>query len=71
MAMIEATGARLLFLPPYSPQLNPLEFIWAKVKSFLRKIPMSTTEELDQTIATALDRMTTLDAKNSFAHCLQ
>ena len=67
--MIESTGARVLFLPPYSPHLNPIEFIWAKVKSFLRKVHMSTSEELF--LFSALDKISTSDANNSFEHCLQ
>ena len=70
IAMIEATGAGVVFLPPYSPELNPIENIWSKVKSFIKKTAISNTEELYQTIAEALDTITPLDAKNSFQHCL-
>jgi len=70
IAMIEATGAGVLFLPPYSPELNPIEPIWSKVKSFIKKTVISTTEELYQAIADALETITPLDAKNGFQHCL-
>ena len=68
--MIEATGVGVLFLPPYSPELNPIEFIWAKVKNFIRKTVISNTDELYQTIAKALEEITPLDAQNCFQHGL-
>ena len=68
--MIEATGAGIIGLKPYSPELNPIEHIWAKVKSFLKKTVISNTEELYQAIADALKNITPLDAKNCFQHCL-
>ncbi len=64
--MIEATGAGIIFLPPYSPEFNPIENIWAKVKNYLRKVTISNTEELYQTIALALQTITSSDARNSF-----
>ncbi len=70
IAMIEATGAGVVFLPPYSPELNPIEQVWSKVKSFLKKTVISSTEELYQTIADALDMITPNEAKNCFQHCL-
>ncbi len=69
IAMIEATGAAL-FLPPYSPELNPIEHIWSKVKSLIKKTVISTTEELYQAIEEALDTITPNEAKNCFQHCL-
>ena len=70
IAMIEATGAGVVFLPPYSPELNPIEHIWAKVKSFIKKTLISNTEELYQAIASALKTISPDDAKNSFQHGL-
>lgn len=70
IAMIEETQASVLFLPPYCPELNPIEPIWAKIKSDLKKILISTTDELYQAIAEALDTITSDDARNSFLHCL-
>jgi len=70
IAMIEATGAGVVFLPPYSPELNPIEHIWAKVKSFIKKTVISNTEELYQAIASALKTISPDDAKNSFQHGL-
>jgi len=68
--MIEATGAGVVFLPPYSPELNPIEFIWAKIKSFLKKTTISDTEQLFQSIADAFSMITPNEAKNCFEHCL-
>lgn len=70
IAMIEETGAGVVFLPPYSPELNPIEPIWAKVKSFLKKTVISNTNELYQAIADALKTITPDQAKNSIQHCL-
>jgi len=44
--MIETTGAGVIFLPPYSPELNPIELIWSQIKSFLKKTIIYNTEEL-------------------------
>jgi transposase len=70
IAMIEATGAGVIFLPPYSPELNPIEHIWSKVKSFIKKTVINSTEELYQTIADALNMITSDHARNCFQHCL-
>jgi len=70
IAMIEATGARIMFLPAYSPELNPIEHIWSKVKNFIKKTVISNTEELYQALADALETITPLDAQNCFQHCL-
>jgi len=70
IAMIEETQAGVLFLPPYHPELNPIENIWSKVKSFIKKTFISNTDELYQAIADALDTITTDDAFNSINHCL-
>ncbi|MEK8021190.1 MAG: IS630 family transposase, partial [Candidatus Parabeggiatoa sp.] len=70
IAMIEETGAGVVFLPPYSPELNPIEHIWAKVKSFLKKTVISNTNELYQAIADALKTITPDQAKKSIQHCL-
>ena len=70
IAMIEATGAGVIFLPPYSPELNPIEHIWSFVTSFIKKTVINVTYELYQTIADALETITSNDAKNCFQHCL-
>lgn len=52
---IEAVGARLLYLPPYSPDLNPIEQVFAKLKAYLRKAAKRTLDELWQEIGRILD----------------
>lgn len=56
--LIEPTGARLFYLPPYSPDLNPIEMAWSKVKQFLRKTQARTKETLYQALAQALNTLT-------------
>ena len=55
---IEAAGAELLYLPPYSPDLNPIEKAWAKLKQLLRDAKARTREALDQAIAELLPHIT-------------
>lgn len=59
---IEAAGASLLYLPPYSPDLNPIEKAWAKLKQMLRSAQARTKEELDQAIAELLPSITAENA---------
>jgi transposase len=59
---IEAVGAGLLYLPPYSPDLNPIEKAWAKLKQLLRSAKARTQEALDQAITELLPRLTAEDA---------
>ena len=66
---IAATGARLLYLPPYSPDLNPIEQCWSKIKTFLRAAKARTREALDAAVARALATITEADARARFAHC--
>ena len=54
---IEGAGARVLYLPPYSPDLNPIEMAWSKVKQFLRKAQARTVEALYEAIAQALQTL--------------
>ena len=71
---IEAAGAQLLYLPPYSPDLNPIEKAWAKLKQLLRAAKARTKEALDQAIAQLLPQLTAEDAKAWFRlpfHALQ
>ena len=63
---IEAAGARLLYLPPYSPDLNPIEKAWAKLKQLLRTAKARTKEALDQAITELLPLLTAEDAKAWF-----
>jgi transposase len=64
---IEAAGARLLYLPPYSPDLNPIEMAFAKLKAALRKAAARSIEALLDAIAVALAAFTTQECLNFFA----
>ena len=66
---IEARGARLEFLPPYSPDLNPIEKCWAKVKEALRAAKARTEEELLTALRDALLSVTRQDVVAWFVHC--
>jgi len=61
-------GATVLFLPPYSPDLNPIELAWSKIKAILRKLKARTHEELEIALCHALDAVTLSDIKNWFVH---
>lgn len=67
--LIEAQGAELLYLPPYSPDLNPIEKAWFKLKQFLRAAKARTVEVLDQAITEALKTITADNAAAWFRHC--
>lgn len=64
--LIEGTGARLVFLPPYSPDLNPIELIFAKVKQLLRSLACRTRDALWKTMQSVLDQVTPADAFKSY-----
>lgn len=67
--LIEAAGATLVFLPPYSPDLNPIEKMWSKVKALLRKAKARTAELLHEAIREALAAVTADDASGWFRSC--
>jgi transposase len=66
---IEACGAQLLYLPPYSPDLNPIEKAWSKFKKSLRDAKARTKEALDQGVTDALKTITSDNAAAWFHHC--
>lgn len=66
---VEARGAYLLLLPPYSPDLNPIEKAWSKVKAWLRTRGVRTPLALEYAIGEALDRVTAEDCRGFFAAC--
>jgi transposase len=68
-ALIEAAGCRLLFLPPYSPDLNPIEPAWAKLKALLRGLGARTLGALEAALTTLVDAITPADAAGFFRHC--
>jgi len=69
VALIEQAGAQVLFLPPYSPDLNPIEKMWSKVKQHLRSAEARNLPDLIQAIATAIESVTPQDARGWFASC--
>jgi transposase len=62
-------GARLIYLPPYSPDLLPIEQCWSKLKAYLRKVQARTREALEIAITQALATITAADAHGWFRHC--
>jgi len=66
---IESVGAQLLYLPPYSPDFNPIEPAWSKVKQLLRGAKARTVEVLETALAQALSAITPQNASAWFAHC--
>jgi len=68
-ALIEAAGAAVLFLPPYSPDLNPIEKMWSKIKALLRRAEARTRDQLFAAIAAALNKVTAQDARGWFTSC--
>jgi len=67
--LVEARGARLLYLPPYSPDFNPIELAFSKLKIWLRTAQARTREALEAVIRDAANWITERDAKNWFDHC--
>ena len=66
---VESRSASVLFLPAYSPDLNPIEKMWGKIKQILRSIKARTQEELFEAIAKALSMVTADDAQGWFKSC--
>ena len=69
LTRIEAAGAEVRFLPPYSPDFNPIEKMWSKVKALLRSAKARDPESLLAAIGQALGRVTAQDAAGWFASC--
>ena len=67
--LIESVGAEVRFLPPYSPDFNPIEKMWSKVKEFLRAAKARTFDALLAAIANALKTITAQDAQGCFESC--
>jgi len=67
--LIASAGATAWYLPPYSPDLNPIENVFSKVKQQLRSLACRTRETLWQVMQSVLDQITPSDASNCFNHC--
>jgi transposase len=69
LELITRAGAQVFFLPAYSPDLNPIEKMWSKIKAILRALEARTQAALERAIAAALEAITPQDARNWFASC--
>ena len=69
IALIEARGASAKFLPPYSPDYNPIEKMWSKIKTLLRGMAARTQQELSDAITKAFDEVTSEDIQGWFFSC--
>ena len=67
--LIESRGAQLLYLPPYSPDFNPIEQAWSKVKQLLRAVKARVLQQLEPAVAQALAAITAQNAQAFFRHC--
>ena len=65
--LIRQTGAGLLYLPPYSPDMNSIEKLWSKLKAYLRKLRVLTLDALEQVLQAAFSCVTASDCRNWFA----
>ncbi len=68
-SLIEGVGAKLIYLPTYSPEFNPIENCWSKLKSILRQIGARTYPDLAKAIEFAFNKISLNDIRNWFIHC--
>ena len=68
--LAERLHIRILYLPPYSPDLNPIEKMWSKIKSILRKTKARTKEDLQKAVDYAFKKISVSDCEGWFASCL-
>lgn len=69
IAVIEAVGARMAYLPPYSPDLNPIENVFSKIKQLVRGFRPDGLRQIIQSVKQALLSLTCEDIENAFIHC--
>jgi transposase len=69
LELMARAEVQVLFLPAYSPDFNPIEKMWSKLKAYLRKTEARTREKLEEAIAAGLQTVTAQDARNWFASC--
>ena len=67
--LVDAAGCELLYLPTYSPDLNPIEHLFAKLKAFVKRLRPNTTDTLTQALGDALKTVTQENILKSFLHC--
>jgi transposase len=63
LAAIHAVGANVLFLPPYSPEYNPIEKAWAKLKDILRRLPTLGRDAFDRAVAAGMSEISNADVR--------
>ena len=66
---IEEKGAKVVFLPPYSPDFSPIENMWSKIKNSLRKLAPRTLKEFQKSIRIAFEEISKSDLVNWYKHC--
>ncbi len=66
--LIEAAGAKLIYLPPYSPDFSPIESCWSSIKSILRSIGARNYPDLSKAVSIAFDKVSLNDIRNWFTH---
>jgi len=69
LSAVEAAGCRLLRLQSYSPDLNPIEQTWSKLKSLLCSAAARTKQALEEALTAVIKQITAADARGWFAHC--
>lgn len=69
--LIEGKGANVLYLPPYSPELSPIELAWSKIKSIIRDNCPLSRDSLEDIFANAIDRISSSDSFAYFSHCFK
>jgi transposase len=69
VAAIEAVGAKMVYLPPYSPDLNPIENVFSKIKQLIRGLRPGNWHQIVQSAKQALLQLTCDDIENAFMHC--
>jgi transposase len=67
--LIAQTGAKLIYLSPYSPEFNPIENCWSKLKSYLRSVAARCRDSVEAALVNAIDSLTLQDLENWFTHC--
>jgi transposase len=67
--IIEQAGAKVIYLSPYSPDFNPIENCWSKLKQYLRSVSARSRDALEEALVTAVDLVTLKDLRNWFTHC--
>lgn len=67
--LITAAKCRVLFLPSYSPDFNPIEQVFSQIKAYIRRVGARTREALEEAIAQAIELVTPTDAHNYFSNC--